>query len=510
MKKINIWILVILFSVTGVFVLDGCSDEKQQGEKITSESHKDLYYCPMHPQVTSDKPGVCPICHMDLVKKGDDAADPSAMNDMVSLSKRGEVMANVAVTEVKNENIEKDVTAYGYLDFTEPGRKIVTARFNGRIEKLFVDASGRTISKGQPLFEIYSPDLVQAQNEFLIALHNSGKNSAGVMNIMQKNDQSLLASSRKKLELMGVTEKQIRDLESTGQVKMTLTYYSPYSGTVIEKKVQEGMYVNEGTAIYDIADMSVLWNVSEIFAEDISMVKPGDVIKIRTSSYPGEEFTGKVTYIYPVVNAETRTVKVRSEVWNTGNKLKPQMYTETVFRKNFGSGLVVPENAVLFTGNRNIVWLKTGEGMFAPREIKTGVKTNGYYQVLSGLNAGDQIASTGGYLIDSESQLKGGSTAPAGHAQHGAGTAPQQQPTEKPQRQDEHSQMNHSQMNNTSSIWNEVCPVLGNKVDPKVQTVDYKGKKIGFCCAGCDSKFKADPEKYMANLSADGKKFSRK
>ncbi|MGE5497670.1 MAG: efflux RND transporter periplasmic adaptor subunit [Syntrophothermus sp.] len=503
MKKINIWMLVILFSVTGVFVLDGCSDGKQQGEKITSESHKDLYYCPMHPQVTSDKPGVCPICHMDLVKKGDNAADTSAMKDMVSLSKSGEIMANVAVTEVKNENIEKNVTAYGYLDFTEPGRKIVTARFNGRIEKLFVDASGRTISKGQPLFEIYSPDLVQAQNEFLIALHNSSQKATGVMNIMQKNDQSLLASSRKKLELMGVTEKQLRELESSGQVKMTLTYYSPYSGTVIEKKVQEGMYVNEGTAIYDIADMSVLWNVSEIFAEDISMVKQGDIVKIRTSSYPGEEFPGKVIYIYPVVNAETRTIKVRTELHNSGNRLKPQMYTETVFRKNYGSGLVVPENAVIFTGNRNIVWLKTGDGMFAPREIKTGVKNNGYYQVLSGLNAGDQIAATGSYLIDSESQLKGGSTA-AGHSQHGGSAIPQQQPSEKPKQENEHSKMNH-----TSSIWNEVCPVLGNKVDPKVQTVDYKGKKIGFCCAGCDSKFKADPDKYMANLSPDGKKFSK-
>ncbi|MGE5679789.1 MAG: efflux RND transporter periplasmic adaptor subunit [Bacillota bacterium] len=540
-NKIKIISLALLIGIiSGTMLLEGCSTKKAEGEELSeAHNHKDLYYCPMHPNVTSDKPGVCPICHMDLVKKADDAT-MNDMSNMLEISKRGQVLANVATVKVVSGNISKDVTAFGYLDFTEPGRKMITARFSGRIEKLFVDASGKNIQKGQALFEIYSPDLVQAQNEYLIAIRSTKNQAyASANNSIERNDNSLMLSSRRKLELFGLTQKQIKEIEQSGEVKLTMTYYSPYSGTVIEKKVQEGMYVQEGSPVYDIAEMSTLWNVSELYADDITAVKVGDQIKMHTSAYPGEEFAGRVTFIYPVVNSDTRTIKVRSEVKNPQGKLKPQMYTETVFSKNYGKGLLVPESAVLFTGKRNIVWVKTSEGMFEPRDVTVGVKTNGSYQILSGLKEGEEAASSGSYLIDSESQLQSGNSA-GGHQHGGSGAAPQNN-NQQNNNQQNNGQQNNSQQNNheghnaqqqplqgkqhqghsqavpaekpksaTAGIWNAYCPVLGSKVNPAIKTVQYKGKTIGFCCGGCDKEFIANPEKYLQNLSSDGKTFIAK
>ena len=277
----------------------------------------------MHPQVHMDRPGACPICGMDLIKKVVDekpeAVNEKDMANMISLSPKKQVLANVSTIILKKENLQDQVTAYSYLDFVENNRKTISARFNGRIEKLFVDKTGDYIKKGQPLFEIYSPDLVQAQNEYLIALNNSSTTN------------SLLKASKKKLEIFGLTQDQIQTLEKSKEINLTLTYFSPFSGTVIEKKVQEGVYVNEGTEIYDIAELSTLWNIAEVYENNLASVKVGSPVKLHLRAYPGEEFKGRVTFIYPVVNSQTRTVKVRSEFSNYGGKLKPQMYGETVF-----------------------------------------------------------------------------------------------------------------------------------------------------------------------------------
>ena len=311
---------------------------------------------------------------------------------------------------MKKENLQQQVTAYSYLDFVENNRKTISARFNGRIEKLFVDKTGEYIKKGQPLFEIYSPDLVQAQNEYLIALNNSS------------NSTSLLNATKKKLEIFGLTSEQIQTLEKTREINITLTYFSPISGTVIEKKVQEGAYVNEGTVIYDVAELSTLWNIAEVYENNLSNVKVGSQVKLHLRAYPDEEFNGRVTFIYPVVNSQTRTVKVRSEFSNYGGKLKPQMYGETVFNNSGGQGLLVPADAVIIAGKRAVVWMKVSDGMFEARSVQIGNRFGDKYQIVSGINEGDEIAATGGFLIDSESQLKTGM--PTGH-QHGGTSQPQ-------------------------------------------------------------------------------------
>ena len=386
-----------------VVLLIACStNEKSDNNKNIA---KDYWTCTMHPQIHMDRPGACPICGMDLIKKvADEKTEPASdkdMANMITLSDKKQVLANISTIIVKKENLLEQVTAYSYLDFVENNRKTISARFNGRIEKLFVDKTGDYIKKGQPLFEIYSPDLVQAQNEYLIALNNSS------------NSPSLLKATKQKLEIFGLTSEQIQTLEKTKEINITVTYYSPMSGTVIEKKVQEGVYVNEGTAIYDVAELSTLWNIAEVYESNLSNVKVGNAVKLHLRAYPGEEFNGRVIFIYPVVNSQTRTVKVRSEFSNYVGKLKPQMYGETIFSNASGQGLLVPADAVIIAGKRVVVWAKAGDGMFEARSVQIGNRFGDKYQILSGLNEGDEIAATGGFLIDSESQLKTG--IPTGH-----------------------------------------------------------------------------------------------
>ena len=399
MKDMKIKLMISLLA-TLLFAF-ACSNSDN-----SNKNENEYWTCTMHPQVHKDGPGACPICGMDLIKKvvdeTADVSEKSNMEGMISLTTDKQILANVSTIKIKRENLKKELTAYSYLDFVEQNRKTIPAKFNGRIEKLFVDKTGEYIKKGQPLFEIYSPDLVQAQNEFLIAL-SSNKNE----------NNSLLDASKKKLELFGLTDNQIDELKKSGEIKLTLTYYSPVSGTVIEKKVQEGMYVNEGTVIYEAAELSTLWNIAEVNETDLSTIKVGSKVKLKLKAYPGEEFTGKVTFIYPVINSQTRTVKIRSEFSSQNNKLKPQMYGETVFLDDAGTGLLVPADAVIFSGNKNVVWVKTADGMFEGRIVELGLKFGDKYQIISGLKEGDEVAASGGFLIDSESQLKTGM--PTGH-----------------------------------------------------------------------------------------------
>ncbi len=409
--KMKIFKYLFIPLIAIALIVSGCSKSEESGKhEHEVVKQKDYWTCTMHPQVHMDRPGACPICGMDLIKKVvDEKEEPvneKDMTNMISLSPKKQVLANVSTIVVKKENLQDQATAYSYLDFAENNRKTISARFNGRIEKLFIDKTGDYIKKGQPLFEIYSPDLVQAQNDYLIALNNSSSSN------------SLLKASEKKLEIFGLTSDQIQTLEKTKEINLTLTYYSPISGTVIEKKIQEGAYVNEGTAIYDVAELSTLWNIAEVYENNLASVKVGNPVKLHLRAYPGEEFKGRVTFIYPVVNSQTRTIKVRSEFSSLGGKLKPQMYGETIFNSAGGQGLLVPADAVIIAGERAVVWTKTGDGMFEARSVRIGNRFGEKYQILSGIKEGDEIAATGGFLIDSESQLKTGM--PSGNKTNGS------------------------------------------------------------------------------------------
>lgn len=377
----------------------------------------DYYTCSMHPQVHLDKPGVCPICGMDLVKasisKETDASAP-ASEAMVPLNEREQILANVATTTVAYEEVEHTVRAYGNLAIAEPKKAIISARFTGRIERLYVDAVGKRVQLGDPLFDLYSPDIVQAANEYIQATGSTGLGQTNV---------TLL---RSKLELLGLTGRQIKDLETSGVAPLVMTYHSPASGTVIDKKVVTGAYVSEGATLYEVADLRTLWNIAEVYESDAAHIAVGEEAVLSTSALPNKTFRGTVSLIYPVVDPQARTIRVRLTVNNAADRLRPNMYTETVFRRKVGHAPTVPVSAVLITGKRNLVYVKLDhENHFEAREVGLGTRFDGKYEITFGLKAGEEIVTEGGYLIDSESQLKTGNGAT--HQHGGTPTSPEKQ-----------------------------------------------------------------------------------
>lgn len=373
----------------------------------------DYWTCSMHPQVHMDNPGVCPICGMDLVRASN-SAGPEDVEPIagITLSRREQVLANVATATVTFEDVEDATRAFGTLEMAEPAKTLISARFNGRIERLHIDAVGRQVNAGAPLFDIYSPDIIQAANEYLQAVKSGSQSGTNASTI------------RSKLTLMGLTEGQIHSIDSSGSVPLVVTYLSPISGTVIEKRVVSGSYVSEGAPLYELADLSLLWNLAEVFESDARNVTVGDKVTLTTPAYPDDVFRGTVALLYPVVSAETRTIRVRVIVQNASGMLKPNMYTETVFRGAKARVLTVPASAVLVTGKRNLVYVKVeGRNSYQAREVRLGAKYDAKYGVISGLSEGDVVVREGGYLLDSESQLKTGSV--AGHQHSGTlGTAP--------------------------------------------------------------------------------------
>ena len=406
--------IIVTGSIILALLVSSCgkssTHQGHEDSKATSQT-EDYYTCPMHPQVKSDKPGVCPICHMDLVKASNSRQmEASTDESMVPLNDRDQILANVATVIVGNESIEHIVRAFGTLEIPEPNKTIISARFNGRIEKLHVNAVGTKVKKGQPLFDVYSPDIVQAVNEYRQALTSSS----------QTKDNFLIVA-KSKLQLLGLTEKQISILETIESVPLVFTYHSPASGIIIDKKIVEGIYVTEGISLYDVSDISTLWNIADVYETDASYIRDGERATMSIASYPDQTFPATVSLIYPVVNPQSRTVKVRLTVNNADDKLKPNMYTETVFQRKKDKSLTVPVSAVLITGKRNLVYIKAEhENHFEAREIGIGTRFNGKYEVTWGLEEGEEVVSEGGYLIDSESQLKTGGG--SGHQHGNAGT----------------------------------------------------------------------------------------
>lgn len=381
--------LLLVLLLLPVLLYTGCGSNEQKNPAKAA----DVYTCPMHPEVISDKPGSCPVCFMDLVKKGSEEDAGTTTDKSLQLSGKKQILANVSVVKAHKGSLVKTISAYSYMDIPEDARRTIAARAGGRIEKLFVARTGDEIKEGQPLYEIYSTELIQVQTEFLNAVK------------AEQLNKNMTEPARKKLELLGLTQAQIQQIEKDRKILYTVVVYAPSGGTVLEKKVKQGEYINEGTALFEIASLKTLWNISEVFEQDAAVISPGAQVKLRLKAYPGEEFSGKVTLIYPVVNAQNRTVKVRSEFSNNG-KLKPQAFGETVFSKNNGSGLLIPASAVQIQGSKATVWIKTGEKTFEARSVTLGLRYGEEYHIVSGLTEEDEVAVTGGFLIDSESQLQ--------------------------------------------------------------------------------------------------------
>lgn len=438
----------------------GAGGDQAGAEKASSESQKTIYHCPMHPTVTSDKPGDCPICGMRLVpiaqeEKPASAPAPakkktmyrSTMNpgevsdkpgkdsmgmDMVpfeveetgtvtevggrirvSISAQRQQLIGVKTAKVARLDIHRLINAVGHVDYAEPNISFVNLKFEGWVEKLYVDSTGRPVRKGEPLFDLYSPDLLAAEQEYLIALKAGA--SLG-------EASSLLKSSREKLRLWNVTDAQIEELAKTGEVKRTLAVYAPGSGIVIEKSVVQGQKIMAGENLYKIADLSTVWILGEVYEYELPFLKVGQEVKAALSYYPGETFGGRISYIYPYLKPETRTNPVRVEVRNPGLKLKPEMFANLEINVDYGTKLAVPADAILDSGGAKMVFVTAGDGYFEPREVKLGVKGQDVYEVLGGVMEGESVVTSANFLVDSESSLKAAlsrmTKAAAGEAKH--------------------------------------------------------------------------------------------
>jgi Cu(I)/Ag(I) efflux system membrane fusion protein len=439
-KKITIPLTILTLTVVAVSWLyksGKFSKEagwfKKDGHNHQEQSSTPLYTCPMHPFIIRDKPGACPICGMELIKKLSDAQNTvvqtpeqkqqAAMLGHVSLSPTQRVMANVATVEAAQQVMNKEIKAVGIVQYDQTRQAKVTAWIAGRIDKLNVSAVGAFISKGRPVAEVYSPDLVATQQEYLLALKSREKLKDSPIASIAENGEGLVQPAKQRLMLFGVKESQIIELEKAGKPNIRLPIYTPLSGVVIEKMVQQGQYVNIGDVLFNIADLSRVWVEIEIYESEFSNIRIGQRVEIQSQSFPGKPFSGRIALIYPFLDPKTRTVKARVEMANPGMLLKPDMFVRTVIKVPLTEAIVVPTTAVMDSGKRQTVWVESQPGMFEPRDVQVGQRTNDKVQILSGVKAGDKVAVSGSYLIDSESQLKGGGG--QDHSQHTGGVKPE-------------------------------------------------------------------------------------
>lgn len=332
-------------------------------------------------------------------------------------------MIGVKTSVAQIKPMVKIIRTVGRVAYDETKLATINIKFEGWIEKLYVNYTGDYVKKGQPLAEIYSPELYATEQEYLNVLKwakeegasgqnaNSGNTQSGnpqTIDPMLKSDaRSLVEAARQRLMLFDISEREIKKIEESGKPIRNLSIYSPVSGYVVDKPALQGLRVMPGDKLFDIADLSTVWILADIYTADLPLIKVGETATLTLSYFPGKEFRSRIDYIYPTLSGETRTVKVRFTIPNEGGKLKPQMFSDVLIKTRLGPKLVVPESAVINTGKRKLVYVDKGEGLFEPREVETGASGDGMVQILSGLKQGEKVASSAAFLIDSEARLKG-------------------------------------------------------------------------------------------------------
>ncbi|MGZ5118071.1 MAG: efflux RND transporter periplasmic adaptor subunit [Burkholderiales bacterium] len=354
-----------------------------------SERRVLYWYDPMSPQQRFDKPGKSPFMDMQLVPK---YADESEDQGGVTVAPR--VMQNLGVrtAEVTRGSLATKLTAVGSIEYNERAFVVVQPRANGYIERLFVRAALDSVRQGDPLVEILFPDWASAQEEYLL--------------LRKRNDTDLAAAARQRLVLLGMSEEQIAGVERAGTSQPRVTLRAPVSGVIAELGARQGMTVNAGATLFRIASLGAVWMLAEVPEAQAAAVSPGSRVEIHAPAYPGERFAGRVDAVLPEINQTTRTLRTRIEVANTGGRLKPGMYANVDFTPRAREVLLVPSEAVIRTGTRDVVIVAEAEGRFRPVEVQIGTETGGNTEVLKGLTAGNRVVVSGQFLIDSEASLR--------------------------------------------------------------------------------------------------------
>lgn len=444
-------IFLIIVAVISVLVITGCSDREKINPRSEHTDHaekKPLYTCGMHPNVISEEPGTCPICKMDLtpmkkekseISKADTGAekktgqrkikhwvapmDPTYIRDQPGKSPTGMDLVPVYEDESDDDSgsdnsvkidpvviqnmgirtshahimdLKRSIRTIGEVDVAEDAVSVVNLRYSGWIEKIHVDQTGAYVKKGQPLFRIYSPELVQAQQEYIQSLETSGP------------DSPLSKSARTRLELAGAGSWLVKALDGKNKPFKTITVPSPQNGYVLHKNVVEGSKVIAGKDLYRIGNLTSIWVNVDIYEFDAPWIDKGDKARMELSFEKGKSFNGQVTYVYPTLDKKTRTLKARLEFPNPGLGLKPGMFaTVWIEAQNKFDVLTVPTESILHSGERQLVFVSIGDGRYEPREIVTGLSGDGHMtEVLSGLEEHEVVVTSGQFLLDSESQLQ--------------------------------------------------------------------------------------------------------
>jgi Cu(I)/Ag(I) efflux system membrane fusion protein len=395
----------------------GNSASEEHDHAHAHEAEEQVWTCSMHPQIRMDKPGKCPLCAMDLIpvassSGGDDFVHP----DAIQMSKEAIALANVQTVVVSRQNPVKDIRLYGTIQIDERLSQSQTSHVSGRIEKLLINFTGESVKQGQTLAVVYSPDLMNAQQELLEALK------------MQSVQPALADAAREKLRFWKLTDEQIEEIEKSGNANPLIEIKANTNGVVMSKNVNQGDYINPGSVLLNVANLSEVWALFEAYETDLPFLKVGDKLDFTLQSIPGKTFSGKISFIDPLLDANTRTAKVRVVASNSGMQLKPGMYASAEISaplKSSSEEIVIPKSAVLWTGKRSIVYVKQPNvetPAYLLREVELGSSLGGDYVVNSGIEEGEEIVVNGAFTIDATAQLEGKRSmmnTESGHEYHG-------------------------------------------------------------------------------------------
>ena len=545
-----IWTLILLIVVgvgffIGGYVLRGLRTTPQLADKVESTEPETMWTCSMHPQIRQPKSGQCPICFMDLIPV--ESSDAGISERQISFSPEALKLMEVQTTPVKREFVEARIPMVGKIAYDETRVKHITAWVPGRIDRLYVDFTGIQVKQGDHMVKLYSPDLITSQAEFLQAVKSAQTLDTSTQLVAESIRQTF-RSAREKLLLLGLTERQIEDIEKASRPLDHLTIYAPLGGVVIHKHVAEGMYINTGSQIYTIADLSQMWVLLDAYESDMMWLRYGQDVSFEVEAYPGKAFHGTISFIDPRLDTKTQTVKLRVNVANEDGRLKPGMFVSAVVKakvaeegkvmaehlkgkwvcpmhpdvvkdtagacdicgmdletteslgyvpidKTKEPPLVIPTSAALLTGKRAVVYVQvpeTEKPTFEGREVVLGPRAGDYYIVREGLAENEIVVTNGNFKIDSALQIQAkpsmmGGGLPAGHDHHGHSMG---MDTVPPVADDVASGPDGEQI---------VCPVMGGKINKDI-FVEYEGEKVYFCCPGCEETFLKDTEKYLPKL----------
>jgi len=403
--KIQATLLVVLCVLgSGLMTLPmGCRERVHS----RGDAKAQKYICPMHPSVVSDSPGKCPICGMDLVLAEPTAPGANAGSSTgqipglatVTITPEARQRMGLAFETIRLRPLVRNLRTSARIVADETRAFRVTTKVEGWLESLYVGYVGQAVKKGDPLLSIYSPDLVSAQQEYLIAV------KAGALAADGSGD-ALLAAARHRLQLRDITDEQIAQLGKRGEPVKALTLYAPASGRVTEKSVLAGQKIMPGESLMVLSDFSAVWGDADIYESDLPFVHEGMPLEISLPFWPGKIFKGTISYVSPTLDPVSRTVKVRLEIPNPELLLKPEMYAEARLSYSLGERLAIPEAAVMRTGEHNYAFRDGGDGSLIPVEVGLGARVDGYYEVLAGLKAGDRVVTSANFLVDSESSIR--------------------------------------------------------------------------------------------------------